>query len=130
MRRLRLTYTAAVLGLATLGVVATGGISQAQDAGVKLFKRITAKDEIVVGITDAEMKSFGAAPDLENLAQHLRRRTNYGLALHGETRQRRQPRAGTKQPSRDFQSRHAAHRAIQPCAAESHAARQRGQALI
>lgn len=71
MRRLRSAYTAAVLGLATLGVVAAGGISQAQDAGVKLFKLITAKDEIVVGITDAEMKSFGAAPDLENLAQRL-----------------------------------------------------------
>jgi hypothetical protein len=72
MRRLRLAYTAAALGFAaTLGVVATGGIAQAQDAGVKLFKLITAKDEIVVGITDAEMKSFGAAPDLENLAQHL-----------------------------------------------------------
>jgi len=65
MRRLRSAYTAAVLGLATLGVVAAGGISQAQDAGVKLFKLITAKDEIVVGITDAEMKSFGAAPTLK-----------------------------------------------------------------
>jgi hypothetical protein len=131
MRRLRLTYTAAVLGLATLGVVATGGISQAQDAGVKLFKRITAKDEIVVGITDAEMKSFGAAPDLENLAQHLAAAGQITvLPLHGETRQRRQPRAGTIQPSPDFQSRYAAHRAIQPCAAKSHAAGQRGQALI
>lgn len=72
MRRLRVVYAAIALAFAaTLGVSAMGGIAQAQDAGVKLFKLITPKDEIVVGITDAEMKSFGTAPDLENFAAHL-----------------------------------------------------------
>ena len=72
MRRLRLVSIGAALSFAAvLGVVATAGIAQAQDAGIKLFKLITAKDEVVIGVTDAELKSFGSAPDLDNLAQHL-----------------------------------------------------------
>ncbi len=54
--------------LATLG----SGTAAAQDgAGIKLFKMVTAKDEVVIGIGDQELRSFGARPDVDNLAEHL-----------------------------------------------------------
>ena len=44
--------------------------AMAQDQ-VKLFKFISARDEVVVGITTDELKTFGAGPELDNLARHL-----------------------------------------------------------
>ncbi len=38
---------------------------------VKLFKLITPKDEIVIGLTGEELRSFGPTADLDNFAQHL-----------------------------------------------------------
>src|SRR5262249_34665297 len=40
-----------------------------QQAAVKLFKIVTAKDEVEIGLTDDELK--GPASDLENLAKRL-----------------------------------------------------------
>jgi hypothetical protein len=54
----------------TLSLVA-GGDAIAQQKTPKLFKIITAKDEVVVGLADDELRSFGAKPDLDNLAEHL-----------------------------------------------------------
>src|SRR5689334_7994743 len=44
----------------------------AQDkAAIKLFKMITAKDEVVIGFSDEELRSFGPRPDVDNLADRL-----------------------------------------------------------
>lgn len=44
----------------------------AQDGGgIKLFKMVTAKDEVVIGVSDKELRSFGPRPDVDNLAEHL-----------------------------------------------------------
>ena len=44
----------------------------AQDkAAIKLFKMITAKDEVVIGLSDEELRSFGPRPDVDNLAERL-----------------------------------------------------------
>jgi hypothetical protein len=44
----------------------------AQDkAAIKLFKMITAKDEVMIGLSDEELRSFGPRPDVDNLAEHL-----------------------------------------------------------
>ena len=44
----------------------------AQDkAAIKLFKMITAKDEVVIGLSEEELRSFGARPDVDNLAERL-----------------------------------------------------------
>jgi hypothetical protein len=51
-------------------MVAVAMPAQAQSA-VKLFKMITAKDDIVIGLTDEELRSFGPRADLENLADRL-----------------------------------------------------------
>jgi len=50
------------------GPVAT---APAQTAEVKLFKVITAKDEVEIGLTDEELRSFGASPDIDALAKKL-----------------------------------------------------------
>jgi hypothetical protein len=42
-----------------------------QPSPVKLFKMITAKDEVVIGLTDAELRSFGLRADIDNLAERL-----------------------------------------------------------
>jgi hypothetical protein len=43
----------------------------AQEASFKLFKLITAKDDVVIGLTDEELRSFGPRSDLDNLAERL-----------------------------------------------------------
>src|SRR5262245_19449826 len=56
--------------LAFVLVVGFAGAAAAQEQ-VKLFKIITAKDEIVIGLTGDELRKLGPAPDLDNLAQWL-----------------------------------------------------------
>lgn len=70
MRRNR-TIRYAVALAAVFVLVLPAIIVWADGVPPKLFKIITAKDEIVVGLTDDELRSFGPAPDLDNLAQHL-----------------------------------------------------------
>ena len=38
---------------------------------MKLFKVVSQKDEVVIGLTTDELRTFGPLPDLDNLAQHL-----------------------------------------------------------
>ena len=55
-----------------LASLLTGPVSAAaQQPGVKLFKVISAKDEVVIAVSDAELRSWGPKPDIDNLAQHL-----------------------------------------------------------
>jgi hypothetical protein len=42
-------------------IVAGASISQAQESKVKLFKVVTIKDEIVIGLSDDEMKALGGS---------------------------------------------------------------------
>ena len=58
------------------GMLATGAASPApgaetQERSVKLFKVVTVKDEVVIGLTAEELKSLGTGPDLDLLAQRL-----------------------------------------------------------
>jgi hypothetical protein len=61
------------LALAVMLGFAFGPVAAAlaQTADVKLFKIITAKDEVEIGLTDAELRSFGASPDIDALAKKL-----------------------------------------------------------
>jgi len=42
-----------------------------EKAAIKLFKMITAKDEVVIGLSEEEVRSFGPRPDVDNLAERL-----------------------------------------------------------
>ena len=71
MHRRSLSRIAIALAFAvTLSFIA-GGSAIAQQKTPKLFKIITAKDEVVIGLAEDELRSFGPKPDLDNLAQHL-----------------------------------------------------------
>ena len=61
----------AVMGIGALGLVlaVTGG-AMAQ-APVKLFKIITSKDQVTIGVTAAELATMGSGEDVKILAQHL-----------------------------------------------------------
>lgn len=48
--------------------VAASAHAQAQ---MQLFKVVTSKDEVVIGVKQEELRTFGPLPDLDNLAQHL-----------------------------------------------------------
>jgi hypothetical protein len=66
---LRLSRPAlAFAALLSLGGAAAGA---AEPAKVKLFKVITQREETVIGIKEEELRSFGPAGDLENLALRL-----------------------------------------------------------
>src|SRR5215470_3592182 len=67
LRRMALALAAALC----LALGAAFPALAADEGAVKLFKLITPKDEIVVGITGDELRSFGPAADLDNFAQHL-----------------------------------------------------------
>ena len=59
-------------GVAILGCLGLMfGTALAQEAPVKLFKIITGKDEVVIGLTDPELRSFGPRGDVDNLAERL-----------------------------------------------------------
>ena len=65
-----------IFGLVLSGMLATGAASPApgaetQERSVKLFKVVTVKDEVVIGLTAEELKSLGTGPDLDLLAQRL-----------------------------------------------------------
>ena len=71
LRWLRCSRTG--LALAAMLAFAFGPVATApaQTAEVKLFKIITAKDEVEIGLTDEELRSFGASPDIDALAKKL-----------------------------------------------------------
>jgi hypothetical protein len=51
-------------------MVLASGMAVAQTT-IKLFKVVTPKDEIVIGLSQEDLRKLGPAPDLDNLAQHL-----------------------------------------------------------
>ncbi len=64
-------YMKARLGLLALLLFAAHPVAvMAQDA-VKLFKVITSKDEVLIGLTGDEVRALGAGPELEALAKRL-----------------------------------------------------------
>jgi hypothetical protein len=68
LRRSRIGLALAAMLALALGSVT---IALAQSATVKLFKIVTAKDEVEIGVTDEELRSFGAGPDIDVLAKKL-----------------------------------------------------------
>jgi hypothetical protein len=57
---------------AALAASVSGSSSHAEgSAPMKLFKIITAKDEIVVGLSEEELRGFGPKADLDNLANQI-----------------------------------------------------------
>lgn len=38
---------------------------------IRLFKVVSPKDEVIIGLTADELRGFGPLPDLDNLARHL-----------------------------------------------------------
>jgi hypothetical protein len=54
-----------------VSLVGTAASHANAQSAVKLFKMITAKDEVVIGLTDEELRSFGPRADLDNLAERL-----------------------------------------------------------
>jgi hypothetical protein len=61
---------ASAAGAAMVVCFAGSGFAEGS-APMKLFKIITAKDEIVVGLSDDELRSFGPKADLDNLANQI-----------------------------------------------------------
>ncbi len=60
-------------GAALIAVLVTAGTALAQAAPVQLFKVVTVKDEITIGVTAAEAAKLGAGPLLDALATVLNR---------------------------------------------------------
>jgi hypothetical protein len=52
-------------------ILSLGAWPAAAQTAVKLFKMITAKDEVVIGLSEEELRSFGPRADLDNLAERL-----------------------------------------------------------
>ena len=72
MRTCRSWRGLALALVASLALAATvAGSALAQDSGMKLFKVITAKDDVTIGLSADELKALGSAPDLDNLAKRL-----------------------------------------------------------
>jgi hypothetical protein len=59
-----------LLLLATWLVLGPAATALSQEP-VRLFKLVSPKDEVVIGITADELRGFGPLPDLDNLARHL-----------------------------------------------------------
>ncbi len=69
MTRIRAGLAAAAAIMLMLG---GAGLAAAQSAPtVKLFKIITLRDTVEIGVGDAELRSFGPGTDIENLARRL-----------------------------------------------------------
>jgi len=59
------------LGILTLLLVVSHAVAVLAQDAVKLFKVITPKDEVVIGLTGDELRALGSGPELDNLAKHL-----------------------------------------------------------
>ncbi len=70
MTRHRLVRHAGMLTIAA-AAVALSLSARADMAPAKLFKIVTAKDDVVIGVTEAELHSFGSGGEIDNLAHHL-----------------------------------------------------------
>jgi hypothetical protein len=54
-----------------LMLIAGHGIAAMAQDQVKLFKIVSPKDDVVIGLTTTELRGLGTASDLDNLARHL-----------------------------------------------------------
>lgn len=79
----RRTLIGATLALA---VAAIGDHATAQDADVSLFKVVSAKDDMVVGLTQDELAKFGPGVPLEVFAAELQRRGQMAVWQYASTR--------------------------------------------
>lgn len=79
----RRTLIGATLALA---VAAIGGHASAQDAQVSLFKVVSAKDDMVVGLTQDELAKLGPGVPLEVFAAELQRRGQMAVWQFASTR--------------------------------------------
>jgi len=77
----RRTLIGAALALA---VVPVGAL--AQDAEVSLFKVVSAKDDMIVGLTRDELAKFGPGVPLEVFAAELQRRGQMAVWQYASTR--------------------------------------------
>jgi hypothetical protein len=64
----RRPIAAALAGLAASWLSAS---AQAQPAGVHLFKVIGPRDEVTIGLTEAELGRLGTGPEVERIARAL-----------------------------------------------------------
>ena len=58
-------------GLLVLAMVLGQTIGAMAQEQVKLFKIISPKDDVVIGLTTAELLGLGKGPELDDLARHL-----------------------------------------------------------
>ncbi len=59
-------------GLAALALLAMApGLALAQGAGVSLFKVVGPRDEVTIGLTEAELARLGSGPAVERIARAL-----------------------------------------------------------
>lgn len=59
------------VGLLAASLVVGFSLAAAAQEQVKLFKIVSAKDEVVIGLTGDELKALGTAADIDNLAKRL-----------------------------------------------------------
>lgn len=58
-------------GILTSLLIAAQPFAARADDAVKLFKVVTQKDEVVIGLTGDELHALGSGLELDNLAKHL-----------------------------------------------------------
>ena len=59
------------IGLLAAVLIASNVIGAAAEEQMKLFKLVSPKDEVVVGLSADELRGFGPAADIDNFAAHL-----------------------------------------------------------
>jgi hypothetical protein len=69
-----------------VAVAPVGRHAFAQDADVSLFKVVTVKDDIIVGVTREELAKLGTGVPLDVLATELQRRGQLSVWQYGSTR--------------------------------------------
>lgn len=76
-----------VIGAAlVLAAAPAGNRAFAQDAEVSLFKVVSAKDDLIVGLTADELGKFGPGNPLEIFAAELQRRGQMAVWQYASTR--------------------------------------------
>ncbi|MBP0446584.1 hypothetical protein J8J14_17555 [Roseomonas sp. SSH11] len=57
--------------LIALGAAALAAPALAQDSGIRLFKVVSPRDEVTIGLTTAELNALGGGPEVERIARKL-----------------------------------------------------------
>jgi hypothetical protein len=58
-------------GLLAAALLAPAAQSQGTSGGVRLFKVIGPRDEVTIGLTEAELQRLGSGPEVERIARAL-----------------------------------------------------------